>query len=309
MTEWYYSDAQRTQHGPVSAGDLAALHTKGQLPPETLVWREGMSDWKPWREMIREVIAGDAPGDAGAEAAAQAAEASLDDGAYRPYAVVETSPYAPPQARVDESQGVTLGGRVVYAGFWKRYAAAFIDSFIVSAISYAVIIPISLMMGVSAAGMSRSGGDPFASGASITLIGLMYLILLGMPAVYFGWMHSSANQASLGKMAVGIKVVRTDGQRITFWRGFGRYFGYMLSALMLYIGLIMAAFTDRKQALHDMICDTLVVDKHAYTDHPEWQREELGTVTVVVIALSALLVLGMIALFAALGAMLAGSLR
>lgn len=305
MTDWFYSDAQRTQHGPVTAADLAALHTKGQLPGETLVWREGMSEWKPWRDMIREVIAGDAPGDARAEAMIQAAEAAPQDGAYRPYAVAEPSPYAPPQARVDEAQGVVSGGSVVYAGFWKRVAASFIDSFVATALSYMILIPMMMLFGVGMAGLG-GGGDPFASGAGIAMIGLTYVITIGIPLLYFSWMHSSANQASLGKMAVGIKVVRTDGQRITFWRAFGRYFAYMLGGLTIGIGYVMAAFTERKQALHDMISDTLVVDKHAYTDHPEWQREELGTVTIVILALFGLAVVGFVALFAVMGAMLAG---
>jgi uncharacterized RDD family membrane protein YckC len=306
MTEWYYSDAQRTQYGPLSAADLAALHTKGQLPPETLVWREGMSEWKPWREMIREVIVGDAPGDARAEALVKAAEAVPADGAYRPYAVAEPSPYAPPQARVDATQTVVNGGRVVYAGFWKRVAASFIDSFIATALSYMVQIPMMLMMGVGMAGFG-SGGDPFSSGAGIAMIGLIYVIAIGIPLLYFSWMHSSANQASLGKMAVGIKVVRTDGQRITFWRAFGRYFAYMLGGFTLGIGYVIAAFTERKQAMHDMICDTLVVDKWAYTDHPEWQREELGTVTIVILVLAALALVGMMALVGVMIAALAGS--
>lgn len=306
MTEWYYSDAQRTQHGPLSAADLATLHTKGQLPPETLVWREGMSEWKPWREMIRDVIVGDAPGDARAEALVKAAEAAPADGAYRPYAVAEPSPYAPPQARVDASQTVVNGGRVVYAGFWKRVAASFIDSFIATALSYMVQIPMMLMMGVGMAGFG-SGGDPFSSGAGIAMIGLIYVIAIGIPLLYFSWMHSSANQASLGKMAVGIKVVRTDGQRITFWRAFGRYFAYMLGGFTLGIGYVIAAFTERKQAMHDMICDTLVVDKWAYTDHPEWQREELGTVTIVILVLAALALVGMMALVGVMIAALAGS--
>ena len=306
MTEWYYSDAQRTQHGPVSAADLAALHTKGQLPAETLVWREGMSEWKPWREMIREVIAGDAPGDARAEALVKAAEAAPDDGAYRPYAVAEPSPYAPPQARVEEARAVVHGGRVVYAGFWKRVAASFIDSFITTALSYIVQIPLMMIFGVSMVGMA-GGDDPFASGAGIAMIGLIYVVSIGIPLLYFSWMHSSTHQASLGKMAVGIKVVRSNGERISFWRAFGRYWGMVLSALILLIGYLMAGFTERKQALHDMISDTLVVDKHAYTDHPEWQREELGTVTIVILALAGLAVFGMIALIAAMGVMLAGS--
>ncbi len=306
MTEWYYSDAQRTQHGPVSAADLAALHTKGQLPAETLVWREGMSEWKPWREMIREVIAGDAPGDARAEALVKAAEAAPDDGAYRPYAVAEPSPYAPPQARVEEARAVVHGGRVVYAGFWKRVAASFIDSFVTTALSYIVQIPLMMIFGVSMVGMA-GGDDPFAGGAGIVMIGLIYVVSIGIPLLYFSWMHSSTHQASLGKMAVGIKVVRSNGERISFWRAFGRYWAMIPSALILLIGYLMAGFTERKQALHDMISDTLVVDKHAYTDHPEWQREELGTVTIVILALAGLAVFGMIALIAAMGVMLAGS--
>lgn len=308
MTDWFYSDAQRTQHGPVTAADLAAMHTKGLLPAETLVWREGMSDWKPWREMIREVIAGDAPGDARAEALVKATEAAPDDGAYRPYAIAEPSPYAPPQARVDEAQSVVSGGRVVYAGFWKRVAASFIDSFIATALSYMVQIPMMMIFGVGMAGLG-SGDDPFASATGIAMIALIYVIAIGIPLLYFSWMHSSVNQASLGKMAVGIKVVRTDGQRITFWRAFGRYFAYMLGGFTLGIGYVMAAFTERKQALHDMISDTLVVDKWAYTDHPEWQREELGTVTIVILALAGLAIIGMIALFGVMIAALSGGIR
>src|SRR3546814_4237002 len=84
-------------------------------------------------------------------------------------------------------------------------------------------------------------------------------------------------------MASGIKVVRSDGEGCGFWRGFGRYFGMMLSGLILGIGFLMAAFTERKQALHDMICDTVVVDQWAFTAHPDQQREELGTVAWVVL--------------------------
>ncbi len=314
MTDWYYSDAQRTQHGPVTAADLAALHTKGQLPAETLVWREGMSEWKPWREMIREVIAGDAPDDPRAEALVKAAEAAPDDGAYRPYAIAEPSPYAPPTSRVEEAQGVVTGGRVVYAGLWKRFAASFIDSFVTTALSYMLLIPFTMIFGLGVAGMASGTSSPFADGASIAMVGVLYLIMILLPAVYFGWMHASSYQASLGKMAVTIKVVRGDGQRITFWRGFLRYIAYFLFALLtcglgVLISGLMTAFTERKQALHDMICDTLVVDKWAYTEHPEWQREELGTVTVVILVLAGIMILGVIALYAIMGAVMLSSMR
>src|SRR5690606_39717364 len=98
--------------------------------------------------------------------------------------------------------------------------------------------------------------------------------------------HASRGGATPGKMLIGIKVVRTDGSRISVLRGVGRYFGALLSGLVLCIGYLMAAFTGRKQALHDMLCDTLVVDKWAFTEHPEWQRRELGTATIVVLVRS-----------------------
>ena len=121
-------------------------------------------------------------------------------------------------------------------------------------------------------------------------------------AAYYAWFHASHSMATPGKMAVGIKVVRLSGERISLARGIGRYFATILSGLILGIGFLMAAFTDRKQALHDMICDTLVVDKWAFTATPDLQRRELGTVTVVVLAIfGVLLALAVLFFMAAVG--------
>jgi uncharacterized RDD family membrane protein YckC len=296
MTEWYYSDAQRQQHGPVTPGDLAAMHTRGQLSPDTLVWREGMSEWKPWREMIREVVVGGMPDDPRAEALAKAAEAAPDDGAYRPYAIAEPSPYAPPAARVAAQDDPVLNGHVVYAGFWKRVAASIIDNFL-----------LGIVGGVIGGMFGFAIGMGLEENPALDLVLNLFSILLG--AFYFGWMHSSSQQASLGKMAVGIKVVRISGERISFARGIGRYFASILSGLILGIGYLMAAFTERKQALHDIMCDTLVVDKHAFTAHPEWQSEELGGVTIVILCLSGLMLFGLLALAMVAGAALMSAIR
>jgi len=103
-------------------------------------------------------------------------------------------------------------------------------------------------------------------------------------------------------MAVGIKVVRGNGERLTKARAFGRYWAMLLSSFTLGIGFLMAAFTERKQGLHDMICDTLVVDRWAYTDQPQLQRRELGTVTIVILVLGGLLMLaGFAAIIFAVG--------
>ena len=300
MTEWYYTDSQQQRHGPLTAADLIALHNRNLLTGDTLVWRDGMSGWKPWRDVAGEVLGTDAPG-------APASAPVVDDGAYRPYAVAapaprpapateSASPYAAPRSRIGTGVRRTGGssGYVVYAGFWKRFAAYSIDGLLVGIVG-AVI---GMMLGITA-GIGRHGpGAISADQASLQMLSL----LLGVG--YFSYMHA-AYGATLGKMAVGIKVVRSDGEPISILRGIGRYFAWILSYIIVLIGLIMAGFTERKQALHDMICDTIVVDKHAFTDEEDLQNESLDTVTKVVIALNVLLCGGMFAM----GMMMAAALR
>ncbi len=64
MSEWYYTDYERNRLGPVAARDLAELHEAGQLQPGTLVWREGMPQWRPWREAMTQAL-NEAAGDQG----------------------------------------------------------------------------------------------------------------------------------------------------------------------------------------------------------------------------------------------------
>lgn len=79
--------------------------------------------------------------------------------------------------------------------------------------------------------------------------------------LYFASLESSARQATLGKSAMGLVVTGTNGNRISFLRATGRYFAKWLSAIILLIGFIMAAFTARKQALHDILASTLVLKR------------------------------------------------
>lgn len=297
MTKWYYSDYERNRHGPVGAEDLAELHANGQLAPDTLVWREGLSQWQPWRELMGEVVRGGGqPSLSSATFATAPADAAPAANA-NPYTVAEPeSPYAPPRATLLDSSDYVAGGEVVYAGFWKRAAAYIIDVFVVGIVGG--IVQVMLMAAFFGVGAGL-GGDPasmFSGGASIVGLLAVYLIPLGLQALYFAMFHASAKQATLGKMAIGIKVTDDYGQRISFWRGIGRYFATIISSLILLVGYIMAGFTERKRALHDMICGTLVVDQWAYTAHPERQRHELGTVATVILVIGAVLALAYIAL-------------
>ncbi len=105
--------------------------------------------------------------------------------------------------------------------------------------------------------MGANGSDPEAIQGVAGLLGQLIGVVLTW--LYCAMMESSSKQATLGKMAVGIRVTDVRGQRISFGRATGRHFGKIISALSLFIGYMMAGWTQRKQALHDMMADTLVV--------------------------------------------------
>ena len=140
-------------------------------------------------------------------------------------------------------------GAIGYGGFWRRVGAALIDSLV-------LVIPLSILQYLLAPGTVHD--TPTGSGMG-QVGGAWDALNLVVGWLYWAGMHSSSYQATLGKMALGMKVVDLNGQRISFLRATGRYLAEILSALILFIGYIMVAFTRRKQGLHDMIAGTLVV--------------------------------------------------
>ena len=85
------------------------------------------------------------------------------------------------------------------------------------------------------------------------------LLALMLSWIYYASMESSTWQATLGKKILGLKVTDLAGNRISFGRASGRFFGKILSGMILGIGFLMAGFTARKQALHDMLAGCLVL--------------------------------------------------
>ena len=163
---------------------------------------------------------------------------------------------------------------IVYAGFWRRYAALFIDQLILGLCFYAVIAILAVFLGFSGAfpEMSEDHLPAWWLPAYFGAI-LAYYIAAAM---YYSFQESSVHQGTLGKRALGIKVVDAQGRRLTRKHALGRWFAASLSYLTMYIGFLMAAFTERKQALHDIVADTLVTDRWAFTDHPERQKRQLS---------------------------------
>ena len=143
-----------------------------------------------------------------------------------------------------ESQPVT------YAGFWIRFGAAFIDGLIMYVIQTVITLAFFGGMMMQPEYYQSSGTSAIVS---------YYVIVFGMNLVYFSIMESSSYQATFGKRALGLKVVDKNFERLTLANAVGRYFAKIPSALILGIGYIMAGFTEKKQALHDMIAGTYVV--------------------------------------------------
>lgn len=310
MSIWYYADTRQQRQGPLSAEALALRFHQGQIRLDTLVWRDGLADWQPLRDFSDELALQQAPVgtfythrednpmQAGSADAATTTASPLDNHAGH-------SPYAPPVAALTSFEPVHAGAEVIHAGFWKRVAASTIDGILMTLVLLVVLAIGGVLLGI---GMKSVAND-LASGA---VGGFFILGVYGVPivlqAIYFTWMHASGHQATLGKMAVGIKVVQGDGQRIGTGRSLGRWAGYFFLHLFTCgITSLISAFTVglglRKQALHDMVADTLVVDRWAFTAHPERQRSELGAVTVAMIVLLGLLVVGYIVLLGFIGAM------
>jgi uncharacterized RDD family membrane protein YckC/Tfp pilus assembly major pilin PilA len=170
---------------------------------------------------------------------------------------------------------------IVYASFGRRFGACVID-FVLIVLLYSFV-----------EGLLRPSIDHKAFGP------LVVLALVAWP--YKAIMESSAWQATFGKRALGIKVTSLQGERISFWRATGRVFAQGLSQLCVYIGYLMAAFTQRRQALHDLIAGTLVTRRDATPAEialsPPAARGE-GIVAAAIVAIVAIFVIGVLAAIA-----------
>jgi uncharacterized RDD family membrane protein YckC len=140
-----------------------------------------------------------------------------------------------------------------YAGFWRRFAAIIIDMLILSVPTYFLVVYMS--------------DDPHSHVSSGDAVKAQYFTIYRAGTfllnwLYFALLESSARQATFGKQAMGIYVTDLAGNRISFGKATLRYFGKIISGLTMFVGYIMAAFTQRKQALHDLIANTLVLNRH-----------------------------------------------
>jgi len=164
--------------------------------------------------------------------------------------VPNSNPTAPPPPPAWDAR--PAGQATGYGGFWIRVVAYLLDGILLTLV-FGVVAGI---VGVNIIPADPATIDPADFAASM---GGFQAIALVVTWLYFALMESSPRGATVGKMVLGLRVVDEQGNRISFLRATGRFFAKILSGIILYIGFLMVAFTQRKRGLHDIIAGTLVV--------------------------------------------------
>ena len=247
--QWYYAqDGQSV--GPVPDAVFRKLVETGTITRQTLVWREGMPSWSAWGQMSPSGSASFAkPALKLREDEAVCAQCGrlfaaselVEQGELRVCAACAASSAAPSRGE---------GGAMDYGGFWIRFLAKLIDGVILGVVQVAISVVFVLYIIGSVAKQGPAGAIAGYVGlqvASLLLNAIYAIVFVGR----FG--------ATPGKMALRLKIVRPDGSRVSYGRALGRWLAEMLSAILLLIGYLIAAFDDEKRALHDRICDTRVI--------------------------------------------------
>ncbi|KTG29981.1 hypothetical protein AWR38_09930 [Idiomarina sp. WRN-38] len=143
-----------------------------------------------------------------------------------------------------------------HGGFWLRLAAAIIDTIITQLGLTIIGVIIGIFVGI----FMGAAGSPMGD-IEMVAGGIGYAIGIIGQWLYFTIFEISGWMATPGKKILGLQVTDLNGQQIGFGRANGRYWGKIVSALILMIGFIMIAFTDKKQGLHDIMAGTLVIKK------------------------------------------------
>jgi uncharacterized RDD family membrane protein YckC len=253
---WYYVEAGQ-QAGPVDDAQLAELVRSGRIQPDTLVWREGMTDWLPYQTVQAPAASAGAPPLTMTASVATANEAVCAEcgGIFNiqdmiPYSGVYVCARCKPIFMQKLAEGAKINTGVMrYAGFWVRGGAKFVDGIIVRLAAF----PIGFVMGLAA--QARTPGHVLAVQLMAGAVGL--IITMAYTVFFLGRFG-----ATPGKMACKIKVVCADGTPISYGKAFGRFWAELLSGCpTLMIGYIMAGPDEQKRALHDRICNTRVIFK------------------------------------------------
>jgi len=252
MKKWYYADSGRPV-GPVAESEIKELVKAGVINSATLIWCEGMSNWKPYSESAMPQNAErrfSAPTPVEGEIICAECGRSFAEGEIIRYGNVSVCANCKPVFVQKLQEGVSLPGTPNYAGFWRRAAAYLLDGFILYAVSAAINL---------AAGLNFLQALGFNSAPTFGRLEIVLLVLETVIGAGYGIILVGKYGATLGKMALRIRVVTGEGGSLSYARASARYLASLLSYLTCMLGFLWVAWDQEKRALHDLICNTRVV--------------------------------------------------
>lgn len=184
----------------------------------------------------------------------------LAPGGFTPPAAAPTAAATPPAAPVAYAPA-TAERPLGYAGFWLRFVAWIIDFIVLWIVSTFITLPLVAASGLRNMILNHPPQSPEELIAFFGMFSKFIILGIVIKWLYYALLESSAWQATIGKKTLGLEVTDMAGRRISFARATGRFFGKVISGIILFIGYIMAGFTAQKQALHDMMAGCLVMRK------------------------------------------------
>ncbi len=274
---WYYTDGQK-RVGPVTDYEIEQLVLQGKIGPDTLVWNELVSRWQPYGKIKRDNsnVSAAAPQEKTTESGVDSERLFTSEPfeGKKMSACVECGRRFPDEEMVAYGdsmicasckpvffqklrEGAVMPASMEYGGFWIRFGAKTIDGIIMGLVNMVLTFMLFLLFGVSF--LTFDPGERM-SGMYLAAQGISSVLQLVMQAAYVTFFIGKY-AATPGKMACGLKVVTAEGESVSYLRALGRHFAEYLSAIILMIGYIMAAFDEEKRALHDRICNTRVIRK------------------------------------------------
>ena len=242
--EWFYANGGNRM-GPVSPRIFEGLITDGTVKTDTMVWSATMTDWQPFGQIAPET-----------------ANCAASGGRYWQRDMV---PYEGKFVSAEHKEeffqrlreGVQQPGTMVYGNFWPRFLAKVIDIIVGWVAGTAINFGLAMLF-FGEFIFQPKPNNPLVAGKFWAYQGTAFLLSIGFAVTYY-WFFLSRFAATPGKMALGLKVVRGNGSKLSTGRIIGRYFAEMLSGMILCIGYIMVAFDSERRGLHDQICDTRVI--------------------------------------------------
>jgi uncharacterized RDD family membrane protein YckC len=147
-----------------------------------------------------------------------------------------------------------------YAGFGLRLVAWIVDGFVMGVAQVVLLLILGVFANVvdEPETLKAPPAPPTSEWREYVALGVLFGGPLLVGWLYFAIFEASRAQATLGKLAAGVRVQDIDGGRATFVQTSVRFFVKLVSFAIMGFGFLMILFTKRQQALHDIGANTIV---------------------------------------------------